>query len=170
MKAMTREQLDAVLAVAKKYSEDDYLALLVGFNHGLRISEMLALSPANVINGCIVVERLKGSKKTVQPLLPSEQAAILAKVAAGGPFFSICRKTLWLHFKRYCAEAGVPAGKDFVSVHSLKHTCGRLGFKGGMTIPEIQTYLGHVNGANTMVYLTATEEEAASAFAAAVGA
>lgn len=170
MIAMTKEQLDAVLVVARKHSEDDYLALLIGFNHGLRVSEMVALSPANIVNGVLVVERLKGSRKTVQPLLPSERDAVLAKVAAGVPFFNIHRKTLWLHMKNYCKEAGVPFGKDFVTVHSLKHTCGRLGFKGGMTIPEIQKYLGHVNGANTMVYLQATEEEASNAFAAAVGA
>jgi integrase len=170
MKAMTRQQLDVVLAVAKAHSEDDYVALLIGFNHGLRVSEILSLTPANIVNGCLVIQRLKGSRKTVQPLLPSEIPAIAARVAAGVPFFNICRKTLWSHMKNYCAEAGVPFGRDFVAVHSLKHSCGRLGFKGGMTIPEVQAYLGHKNGANTMVYLQATEEEAANAFAAAVGA
>lgn len=167
---MTKAQLDAVLAVALKHSEDDYLALLIGFNHGLRISEILALTPENVMYGNLIVQRLKGSKKTVQPILPSEQALIAAKVIAGGPFFSICRKTLWLHMKNYCKEAGVPFGKEFVAVHSLKHTTGRLGFLGGMSIPEVQTYLGHVNGACTMMYMKAPENEAASAFAAAVGA
>jgi hypothetical protein len=38
-----------------------------------------------------------------------------------------------------------------------------------MTIPEVQVWLGHVNGGNTLKYMEATEEEAACAFAAAVG-
>jgi len=38
-----------------------------------------------------------------------------------------------------------------------------------MGIPEIQKWLGHKNGGNTMKYMEATEEEAARAFATAVG-
>jgi hypothetical protein len=38
-----------------------------------------------------------------------------------------------------------------------------------MGIPELQKYLGHKNGGNTMIYLEADEAQAASAFAAAVG-
>lgn len=170
MKAMTREQLDAVLTVARKYSEDDYLALLVGFNHGLRISEILSLCAENIVNGYLVVQRLKRSKRTVQPLLPNELQGIMDKVATGEPFFNVCRKTLWLHMKQYCAEAGVPFGRDFVTPHSVKHTCGRLGFKGGMTIPEVGARLGHKNLGNALIYMQATEEEASAAFAAAVGA
>lgn len=169
MKAMTREQLDAVLVVARRHSEDDYLALLIGFNHGLRISEILALTPHNIVNGYLVVQRLKNSKRTVQPLLQNERDAVMAKCTKGGPFFAVCRKTLWAHMKRYCAEAGVPFGKDFVTVHSLKHTTGRLGFKGGMTIPEVGARLGHKNLGNSLIYMQATEEEASNAFAAAIG-
>lgn len=169
MKAMTREQLDAVLAVALKYSEDDHLALLIGFNHGLRPSEIVSLNPEHVVNGFLVIQRLKRSKRTVQPLLSNERDAVMAKVAKGGLFFPMCRKTLWMHMKAYCKEAGVPFGRDFVSTHSLKHTCGRLGFKGGMTIPEVGSRLGHKNLGNSLIYMQATEEEASMAFANAVG-
>jgi integrase len=166
---MTREQLDAVLAVALKYSEDDYLALLIGFNHGLRPSEIVSLNPEHIVNGFLVIQRLKRSKRTVQPLLPNERDAVMAKVAKGGLFFDMHRKTLWLHMKRYCAEAGVPFGRDFITTHSLKHTTGRLGFKGGMTIPEVGARLGHKNLGNSLIYMQATEEEASMAFASAVG-
>ena len=169
MKAMTRVQLDTVLAVARKHSEDDYLALLIGFNHGLRVSEIVALCPENIVNGYLVVQRLKRSKRTVQPLLPNERDAVMAKVAKGGLFFPMCRKTLWMHMKAYCKEAGVPFGRDFVTPHSLKHTTGRLGFKGGMTIPEVGARLGHKNLGNSLIYMQATEEEASMAFANAVG-
>jgi integrase len=168
MKSLTREQLNTLLSVAKKYSEDDYLALLIGFNHGLRVSEILALSDENVVDGHLVVQRLKGSKKTAQALLPSERADVEARAAAGGQFFSICRKTLWLHMKQYAVEAGIPA--FLAHPHVLKHTCGKLGEQGGMTLPELQAYLGHVNGGNTMIYLQTDDDTASKAFAAAVGA
>ncbi len=166
MKSLSKDQLNSLLQVARKHSEADYAALLIGFNHGLRVSEILALSNENVVDGHIVVQRLKGSRKTVQALMSSEREIVEALAAKGGLFFSICRKTLWLHMKAYCKEAGIPS---FISPHSLKHTAGKLGLAGGMTLPELQTRLGHVNGANTMIYLQVDDDAADKAFAAAVG-
>jgi integrase len=54
-------------------------------------------------------------------------------------------------------------------MHILRHSAGRLAYVGGLGIPEIQTYLGHKNGGNTLVYIQATEEEAAKGFATAAG-
>lgn len=168
MKSLTKPELDSLLAVAKKYSAQDHLMLLVAFNHGLRVSEVLSLTRNNVVDGFLVVQRLKNSRKTVQRLLPTEAAELVALAAStDGPLFPICRRTADRKIKRYGAEAGIPAFK--LHMHTLKHTTGRLGYQGGMGIPELQTYLGHVNGGNTMVYLQADEETAGNAFAAAVG-
>jgi integrase len=69
--------------------------------------------------------------------------------------------------KRYGKAAGIPAFK--LHMHILRHSAGRLAYVGGLGIPEIQTYLGHKNGGNTLVYIQATEEEAAKGFATAAG-
>lgn len=168
MKSLTREQLNSLLQVARRHSESDYVALLVGFNHGLRVSEILALTKDNVVDGYLVVQRLKGSKKTVQALLPSEKDVLESMSATiEGKFFTICRKTMWLRMKQYCKEAGIPS--FLATPHKLKHTTGVLGLRGGMTLPELQTYLGHVSGSSTMVYLQTDEDVASRAFAAAVG-
>lgn len=168
MKNFTRPELDALLTEAQKHSETHYLMFLVMFNHGLRVSEMLALTPANFVGEYIVVQRLKGSKKTSQPLLPSEKDALLQLARGDGKLFAgEYRRRVDRLIKKYGMTAGIPAFK--LHAHTLKHTTGRLGYEGGMGIPELQAYLGHVNGKNTMVYLEATEEQAASAFAAAVG-
>ena len=169
MKSLTKEQLNSLLTTARKHSESDYLALLVGFNHGLRVSEILALTRENVVSGYLVVQRLKGSNKTTQALLPNERQQLETLAATvEGRFFTICRKTLWLHMKQYAVEAGIP---EFLAhPHVLKHTAGRLGHKGGMTIPEVGVRLGHKNLGNSMIYMQATEDEAGAAFAAAVGA
>jgi integrase len=166
MKNFTKVELDALLAVARKHSETDYLMLLVTFNHGLRVSETLALNSANFVSGFLVVQRLKGSRKTSQPLLPSEQG-ILALIDGEKPLFTMSRMTYWRRVREYGSEAGIPSFK--LHPHTLKHSTGRLGYEGGMGIPELQAYLGHQNGKNTMVYLEATEEQASNAFAAAVG-
>ena len=170
MKSLTRPELDALLAVALKHSELDWLMLAVIFNHGLRVSEAINLTRANIVGGHIVVQRLKGSKKTVQPLQGNERLGLESLAAAhldGGRFFPISRMTAWRRMQQYGKEAGIPAFK--LHPHALKHTTGRLGYEGGMGIPELQVWLGHESGSSTMVYLAATEEQAANAFAAAVG-
>lgn len=175
MKSLLKAELDALLAVAGKHSKDDALLLSVVFNHGLRISEAINLTAANVVNGYLVVQRLKGSRKTTQPLFPGEREALEAKAAKiKGVFFlrhldnrESARKQAWRLVQEYGAEAGIERFK--CHPHALKHTTGRLGYEGGMGLPELQAYLGHENGKNTMVYAEAPEEVACKAFAAAVG-
>lgn len=167
VKSLTKPELDSLLAVARKHSEADYLMLLVTFNHGLRVSETLLLTASNIVSGFLDVQRLKGSRRTRQPLLPSEADALMRLASQDGRFFNCDRTTFWRRMKRYGAEAGIPEFK--CHPHVLKHATGRIAYEGGMGIPELQTYLGHVNGKNTMVYLEADEETAASAFASALG-
>ena len=164
MKSFTREQLDRLLEVAKVESFIDYLMLLVTFNHGLRVSETLSLTASNIVGGYVIVERGKKSHQCEHPLLPSE-AEYLTKLQ--GKFFNMCRMTFWRRMQHYGAKAGLPP--HLCHPHTLKHSCGRLGFLGGMTIPDVQAYLGHKNGANTMVYMASDIQTAEEAFAAAVG-
>lgn len=176
MKSLTRPELDALLAVALRHSELDYLMLATIFNHGLRVSEAVGLTKHNIIDGYLVIQRLKGSKKTNQPLLGNEKLGLETLAVAhldGGRFFltqykpTVARVIAWRKIRAYGKEAGVPEHK--CHPHALKHTTGRLGYEGGMGIPELQVWLGHVNGKNTMCYLESTEEQAALAFSAAVG-
>ncbi len=170
MKSLTSLELESFLKIARNHSERDGLMFQVIFNHGLRISEALALTASNIVDGHLVVQRLKGSRKTVQPLLPNEKDGLLALAKEPGLFFPMHRQTARLHMREYCQEAGIPAWKS--SPHKLKHSTGVLAHKGGkgMSIPELQAYLGHVSGSSTMIYLQVDEDVACSAFAAAVGA
>jgi integrase len=163
MKSLTREELAKLLDVAAQHSRRDFLMLLVTFNHGLRSSETLALTDANVVGGHLCVQRLKGSRRTTQPLLGDEKELMSLR----GRFFPITRMTLWRKIQAYGKAAGIP--EHLLHAHALKHSCGRQAYKGGMGVAEIQTYLGHVSGSSTMIYLQADEGESCSAFAAAVG-
>ena len=159
MKSLTRSELASLL----ECSGDDRLLFTVMFNHGLRVSEVINLTEANVQDGYLVIQRLKKSRKTTQPLLPDEQELRTMT----GRFFPMSRWTVARKLQEAGAKAGIPRHR--LHPHVLKHTTGRLGYLGGMGIPELQAYLGHKNGGNTMVYLQADEAEAAQAFAAAVG-
>lgn len=174
MKSLTKPELDSLLAVALKHDVRDWLMLLVTFNHGLRVSETLSLSRINLTGNRLTVARLKGSRKTTQPLLPEEEAGLKKLALTPGLFFlpqytnrGSARTIFWRKMQAYGLEAGISQHK--LHPHALKHTTGRLGYEGGMGIPELQMWLGHANGKNTMVYLESTEEQAAAAFAAAAG-
>lgn len=186
MKALHAPELRALLAVAAKYSWRDELMYRLMFNHAMRVTELVGgwlkqadgskvwwdgLHAHHILpTGHIVVPRLKGSLPVDHPVLNDEREALLKLCALvpEGRLFPITRMTAWRHIKKYGIEAGIE--KTRVFNHVLKHTCGRLGYKGGMTPQEQQKYMGHVNVNNTMVYSQATVEEAAKAFAAAVGA
>jgi integrase len=164
---MTREQLDALLKVAKEHDERDWLMLLVTFQHGLRVSETLSLTKANLVGGYIVVERGKGSHRCEHPLLPNEVEQLTTLAHKDGRFFPVSRVTFWRRMQHYGKKAGLPS--MLCHPHALKHTCGRLGFLGGMTVPDLVEYLGHVNPANSLIYAKSDIATASAAFAAAVG-
>jgi integrase len=164
MKSLTRPELGALLAV----TPDPWkLAFQVCFNHGLRVSELVNLDASNIVDGHLVVQRLKKSRKTTQPLLPNEKDGLLALAQKSGKFFPTSRWTFDRRMKEYGAKAGIPEFK--CHAHALRHTTGRLGYLAGIGIPEIQKYLGHVSGSNTLIYLESSEEDACNAYAAVVG-
>jgi integrase/recombinase XerD len=168
MKYLTKSELESLLKVAKASSPLDELLMLISFNHGLRVSEVLALTKDNFVDGYLIVQRLKGSCRTAQKLLPNE-AALLAeyKIPECGRLFPIHRQTAWRHVKALGVAAGIPAHRVFP--HCIKHTTAKIGLSGGMSIPELQTYLGHKSGNSTLQYLREDDQTASSAFAAAVG-
>ena len=99
-----------LLATAKRKSERDWLMILVHFWHGLRNSEVRALTGDSIDNGYLKIERLKGSEGGVQalvvhpnPLLDERKALIdyAAKLLANQPLFKMCRQTYWRHVRAH---------------------------------------------------------------------
>jgi integrase len=159
MKSLTQDEFKALLTVAGS----DRLLFTVMFNHGLRVSEAIALTDADVVDGHLVVQRLKGSEKTTQRILSDEHELLTMK----GLFFPMSRWTVNRRLKEAGKKVGIPEYK--LHAHVLKHTTGRLAYKGGCGVAEIQSILGHKCGGNSMIYMQADESEAYAAFAAAVG-
>lgn len=150
--------------------ESNRLMILVGFWHGLRVSEIISLTGRNIQDGYLIVQRSKKSKRTIQPFIThkdtllDEATPLLALAKQRGPdeklFTNIgTRDGVAKLMQRAGALAGIPRHR--CHPHALKHSIAMVMHKGGKGIKEIQTYLGHVEGKNTLVYLEATEEEAA---------
>lgn len=169
MQALSKPELDSLLKVAKNSSPADYLMIALGFFHGLRVSEILALTPDHFCDGHLTIQRSKGSCKTTQKLSPATVAALMTYMKDMKPnehLFPTYRTKVWRKMQKLGAKAGISAFK--CHPHVLKHTCATLGLKGGMTLPQVQTRLGHKCGSNTMIYLRVDDEQASDAFAAAV--
>jgi integrase len=145
---LTKDELLALLKAAREHSERDWLLVLVSFSHGLRASEAVGLTKANFRDGHVSVKRLKGSLKTVQPLLSNadplldEKAALeryLSTLAANDRLFPISRFAVDRIMKRHGATAGIPAHKRHA--HVLKHTTAMLAIRQA-GIENVRVYLG----------------------------
>ena len=139
MNHLTRDELIALLRAARKSSERDWIMILLGYSHGFRASEIIGLTPENVRDGFVTVQRLKGSKRTTQALLDrpqepllSERAAIEAlvrKTDARKRLFPISRMQFWRIIQKHGKSAGLPEHK--CHPHILKHTTGMAMIKKG---------------------------------------
>src|SRR5262249_41287959 len=98
-------------------SRRDWVLFLVTFWHGLRSTETCRLTPADFRDGFLTVKRLKGSLRTVQPLVDhpdeilNERKAVndslashLAHYGAAGrsrPLFPLTRIQFYRLMRRY---------------------------------------------------------------------
>ena len=130
MNHLEKHELLAVLRVAREHSELDWLLFTFQYIHALRISEVLALTPENFDGGFVTVQRLKGSLKTVQPLvshdepLLNERAAIealLKRLQPGQTLFgALTKQNANYRFAKYARLAGLPKHKRHT--HCLRHS------------------------------------------------
>jgi len=158
-----------MLAAAKQRSTRDWLMILVGFSHGLRASEVIAITRDAIADGYLTVKRLKGSKRTVQPLLQNEnplldeRKALLdyaSKSNGNQRLFPVTRRTFYNIVSRHAKAAGIP--KHLAHPHILKHSIAMQTIdKAG--IQNVRQYLGHESIASTGKYLKVNDSAASAA-------
>jgi integrase len=146
---------------ANRWGHRDHMIGLIGYRHGLRVSEICDLQWSDVDWGksTLLVRRLKGSITNVHPLQRDEQAGLkrLAKeqepkstyvfsTERGGPFD---RAGIGNMIKR----AGTRAGLEIKAhVHMLRHSCGYALAAKGRDTRTLQHYLGHASITSTVIY------------------
>lgn len=180
MEHLSREQLVAVLRQAKAARERDWILLLVAFWHGLRASEAVGLTPENFADGYLAIQRLKGSMRTVQPLvedadeLLNERAAVTMWLqrhetahsgdGRGKRLFPLSRFAFYRLMRHYGRLAGLP--QHLCHPHVLKHSIAMQSIREA-GIENVRQYLGHRSISSTGEYLKVSDEAASSAIAAA---
>jgi type 1 fimbriae regulatory protein FimB len=79
--ALTPSELLRLLSAAQRRTRD-WCMILIAYRHGLRTSEVCALRLSDVRNGCLRVQRVKRSLRTLQPLYEHPDEPLLDEVAA----------------------------------------------------------------------------------------
>jgi type 1 fimbriae regulatory protein FimB len=162
---LTEPEMSRLLQVAKqgRYGVRDYALLLVGYRHGLRVSELvgLRLDQVRLDEGRIWVKRLKGSLDTDQPMQGDTLRALRVWLRERAlmrwhdlPWLFISeRGSMSRKAVNYLiAEAAKKAGLPHVHPHMLRHSCGYYLANKGTNTRLIQDYLGHKNIQHTVRY------------------
>ncbi len=167
-KFLTQDEVRNLMsAVAESRTcERDRCLILLGFRHGMRISELLdlRLHDLDLTGGRISIRRLKNGFSTVHPLMPDECDAINEWLAVrqkwknalteGAIFISqrgtrLSRQHAYRLIRGYGERAGTSVA---VHPHMLRHACGYELAERGADTRLIQDYLGHRNIRHTVRY------------------
>jgi|SRR3989337_1933432 len=124
------------------------LAFHLGFNSGMRISEITNLKPEDIdLKGRrVFIKDAKGSKDRVVPLPKGFPESYLSYIP-----LSCGIRALQIAFKHYVIKAGIL--KQNLHFHSLRHSFAVRCMERGIPLNQIQVLLGHENIATTSIYL-----------------
>ncbi len=160
---LTDDEVEALMAAARKvgrHGHRDATLILIGYRHGLRVSELVALrwDQVELKQGLLHVVRRKNGSPSTHPLRGPELRA-LRKVSRDYPnssyVFSSERKGPLTDssVRKIVARAGALAGLSFPThPHMLRHACGYKLANDGHDTRSIQHYLGHKNITHTVRY------------------
>lgn len=150
------------------------LLVKTAFWHGLRVSEAIGLVKENVRDGYLTVQRLKGSNKTSQPLIKTDDPDLqyaeeleqyVSTLQPREALFDITRRGIAKVIEREGLKAGLPRHK--LHPHALKHSIAMQSIrKAG--IENVRQYLGHKSIASTGAYLRVSDEAASKEIGAAM--
>lgn len=160
---LTASEVDDLMRAAGsigRHRHRDRTLILIGYRHGLRVSELVALrwDQVDLKAGRLHVTRLKNGSSSVHPLRGPELRALrrLQREYPASPYlFTTERKgpITAPTVRKMIARAGREAGIPFpVHPHQLRHACGYYLANSGADTRAIQAYLGHKNITHTVRY------------------
>jgi integrase/recombinase XerD len=158
-------EVDVALLIRAARTARDRVLLEVAYGGGLRVSELVALTWADVLSGKGGRAQLSitGKGSVVRQVLLPKQAsedllALRGDARPNDPVFParhggrLTERAVLGLVKRLAKRAGV---SEAVSPHWLRHAHGSHALDRGATLAEVQATLGHANVATTSGYLHA---------------
>ena len=160
---LTEAEVECLLTAANgnRWGHRDATMILVGYRHGLRVSELVDLRWDQVDFGTATlhVRRVKQGSPSTHPILGDEMRALrrlkreqepkspfVFTSERGAPFTTA-------GFARMVERAGTAARLGFKAhPHMLRHACGYALANKGHDTRALQAYLGHRNIQHTVRY------------------
>lgn len=161
---LTSHEVDSLCKSARnvgRYGQRDEALILFMFRHALRVSEIISLrwEQVDLKQGLLHVTRLKKGIPSTHPLRGIELRALrqLKRANSEAPsyiFVSERNAPLTARTVRHIvARAGEKANFKFtVHPHMLRHSTGFYLANQGHDTRAIQSYMGHANIKNTVIY------------------
>ena len=152
---LEREQVDQVLDAAHQCNQRDYLMLRVLWRTGVRVNELLTITPRDIEprNDVVNITKAKGGKQR-RVHLDAETIEMLSEYISeqqlpeDRPVFAIKQRQVRNIVKRY----GSVIGKD-AHPHTFRHSYAIHCVRNGWDIRRLQQVLGHSSLNVTAVYL-----------------
>jgi integrase/recombinase XerD len=171
---LTEPELDALIDAPDRSTwtgRRDHALLLLAAQTGLRASELIALTPADLHlgTGAHVTTLGKGRKRRITPLTKETVAVLAAWITerAGNdttPLFptrtgrTLTRDALARRLTKYAAQAAercASLNEKNVTPHVLRHTAAMRLLHAGIDTSVIALWLGHEQVQTTQIYLHA---------------
>ena len=163
---INERERDALMWAAAQAAPERRALALVLIHTGCRISEALALSPARIdVAGRAIIFRSlkKRSEKPVYRSVPVPRSLIAEIVGtfrlephtlSERRLWPVTRNTAYLWIKDMMAVAGIPPGPHR-SPKGLRHGFGVHALLSGVSLNQLQRWMGHADIAVTSIYARA---------------
>lgn len=160
---LTQSEIDQLRKAARgqgRHGHRDDTLILLMFRHGLRVGEIIALrwEQVDLRQGLLYVHRLKNGIPSTHPLRGIELRALrhLQRDYPDSAYVFTSERKAPLtdrSIRHIIARAGEQAQFAFtIHPHMLRHSTGFYLANQGHDTRAIQSYLGHTNIKNTVIY------------------
>ncbi len=163
---LEKEQVDEILNAAKTCNHRDYLLLRFMWRTGVRVSEVINVTPKDIEhkNGVVNIRKAKGGRQRRVPLdqdtLKMLSDYVLAlNIPEDQPVFPIQRNRVFSIVKKYGKMTGVN-----IHPHTLRHSFAINMVRGGTDLRRVQLMLGHTSLSITQVYLQFNDNDLREAY------
>lgn len=154
MKFLNDSELDMLLiSLNKRKGERDSILLRMTLFTGARSCEALAVTKADLTEGCVFLRGAKGSNDRLVPVpidFYRELQMLASSLQDDARLFPITTRQMRRIWDQYRTNKNM-------GVHSLRHTLGVRHYQSCEDIHATKTVLGHVSISNTLVYLNYVE-------------
>jgi integrase len=158
---LTEKEVERLMKAAKgnRHGLRDATMVLIGFRHGLRVSELCGLQWTSIEfeTATMHIGRAKGGAPSTHPLMGDEMRSLRElKRQAKTPFVFVSERGspfTTAGFASLVGRAGDEAKIGFkVHPHMLRHACGFVLANKGTDTRTLQAYLGHRSIQSTVRY------------------